>query len=392
MEATDLLAYLPVIVFMMLSLFFLLLWRVKLASSWQWSAGFFQTGSGFALSTFPIEPHFDQLASGVLFVGAAYCYGSALMIHFGTDLRLSARRGLALAFLVPHAYFIFIDPNLRIVLFVIEMVFAALVFVAVISVADRAKEYADRFLVFTCVLIILDCLIRGIVFTFIYPTSEEMSDFVRSAYNFSVHVTTLTVCLLFPFAAISALSLQAVEKQRQAAARDPLTGLLNRRGFEAAVKDMTRAGVMRGSVLLVDIDHFKRINDGYGHDAGDRVIIEVARRLEKQSDHHLRLARFGGEEFVVLLGNTSEAAAAVWAETMRSELKDVGYAAGLPHEVSASFGVSEVDDLQHGLTAAIRKADAALYAAKKIGRDRVMLASATSTGSLRSGLTIVASG
>lgn len=132
MDATDLLAYLPVIVFMMLSLFFLLLWRVKLASSWQWSAGFLQTCSGFALSTFPVEPHFDQLASGALFVGAAYCYGSALMIHFGADLRLSARRGLASAFIVPHAYFIFIDPNLRIVLFVIEMVFAALMIVAVV--------------------------------------------------------------------------------------------------------------------------------------------------------------------------------------------------------------------------------------------------------------------
>lgn len=392
MEATNLLAYLPVIVFMMLSLFFLVLWRAKLASSWQWSAGFFQTCSGFALSTFPIEPHFDQLASGIVFVGAAYCYGSALMIHFGTDLRLSARRGVAFAFLVPHAYFIFIDPNLRIVLFVIEMVFAALIIVAVVSVIDRAKALADRFLVFACVLIVVDCLIRGIVFTFIYPTSEDMSDFVRSAYNLSVHVTTLTVCLLFPFAAISALSLQAVEKQRQAAARDPLTGLLNRRGFEAAVQEMTRAGFMRGSVLIVDIDHFKRINDGYGHDAGDRVIIEVARRLEKQSDNHLRLARFGGEEFVVLLGNTSEAAAETWAEAMRSELKGAGYAVGLPLEVSASFGVSEIDELQHGITAAIKNADAALYAAKKSGRDRVTRASDMSTGSLRSGLAIVASG
>lgn len=256
---------------------------------------------------------------------------------------------------------------------------------------NRARQLADRFLVFACVLIVVDCLIRGIVFTFIYPTSADMSEFVRSAYNLSVHVTTLTVCLLFPFAAISALSLQAVEKQRQAAARDPLTGLLNRRGFEAAVDDMTRAGVMLGSVLIVDIDHFKRINDGYGHDAGDRVIIEVARRLEKQSDQHLRLARFGGEEFVVLFGNTSEVAAAVWAEAMRAQLKDAGYAAGLPLEVSASFGVSEVDDLQHGLTAAIKNADAALYAAKNSGRNRVMLASATSKGPPRSGLSIVAS-
>ena len=376
MESTNLLAYLPMLMFLMLALFFFLLWILQLSSSWLWSAGFVQSACGFGLSTFPVEPHLDQLVSGLLFVGAAYCYGSAVIIHFGADLRLRLRRGLVLAFLIPHVYFIYVTPNLRIVLFFIEATFAGLTAIAVFTVIGRARNLADRFLICSCLLVMIDCLVRGVVFTFLYPTSERMSDFVQSAYNLSVHATTVTICLLFPFAAISALTLQAVERQRQAALRDPLTGLLNRRGFEAALDEMLAAGVRSGAVVVLDIDNFKRINDGYGHPAGDRVIVELARTLDRSAIGGARLARFGGEEFVVLLSHVDEATAECWAESMRSGLGTVGPAAGLPHPITASFGVSRVPDFRTGMAAALKAADAALYVAKQGGRDRVMRASA----------------
>ncbi len=375
MDAKDLLFYLPLTVFMGLASFFLLLWRVGLASSWQWSAGFLQTGLGFGLSTFPMEPQFDQLASGILFIGAAYCYGSALMIHFGVDRMTLVRRGLALSFLVPHIYFVFIDPNLRLVLFAIEMVFSSLLAIAVFKVVGRSKNAADRFLIFASFLATLDSLVRGVVFTFIYPTGEAMSEFVESAYNLSVHVTTLTICLLFPFSAITALALKSVDKHRLAAARDPMTGLLNRRGFEMAVEQMAKSGKSAGSVVVADIDHFKAINDSQGHDVGDQVIIDMARRLKQMACENTVLARFGGEEFVVLLPGASEADAKHWAETMRKSLKDTSITRLHGQSFTASFGVSEVADLKHDVLTAIGCADEALYLAKRNGRDRVECAS-----------------
>lgn len=375
MDAKDLLFYLPLTVFMGLSVFFLLLWRLGLASSWHWSVGFLQTGLGFALSTFPVEPRFDQLASGILFIGAAYCYGSALMIHFGVDRMAFLRRGLALSFLAPHIYLVFIDPNLRLVLFVIEMVFSSLLAIAVFKVIGRSKNAADRFLIFASFLATLDSLVRGVVFTFIYPTGEAMSEFVESAYNLSVHVTTLTICLLFPFAAITALALKSVDKHRLAAARDPMTGLLNRRGFEMAVEQMAKSGKSAGAVVVADIDHFKAINDARGHDVGDQVIIDMALRLKQMADDNTLLARFGGEEFVILLAGASEANAKHWAETMRRSLKDTSITRLHGQSFTASFGVSEVADLKHDVLTAIGYADEALYLAKRNGRDRVECAS-----------------
>lgn len=376
MDAKDLLFYLPLTVFMGLAVFFALLWRVGLASSWQWSAGFLQTALGFGLSTFPVEPQFDQLASGLLFIGAAYCYGSALMIHFGVDLVASIRRCLALSFLVPHIYFVFINPDLRLVLFGIEMVFSSLLAIAVFKVIGHAKNAADRVLIFASFLAALDSLVRGIVFTFIYPTGEAMSEFVESAYNVSVHVTTLTICLLFPFSAITALALKSVDKHRLAAARDPMTGLLNRRGFQAAVEEQARCGRTVGTVVVADIDHFKAINDSRGHEAGDQVIIDMARRLTQMADKDTLLARFGGEEFVVLLVGAAEAEGHHWAETLRKSLKDTSITRLHGQPFTASFGVSEVADLRLDLLAAIGRADEALYLAKRNGRDRVECASA----------------
>ncbi|AOG12593.1 diguanylate cyclase domain protein (plasmid) [Agrobacterium sp. RAC06] len=375
MDAKDLLFYLPLTVFMGLSVFFLLLWRLGLASSWHWSVGCLQTALGFALSTFPVEPRFDQLASGILFIGAAYCYGSALMIHFGVDRAALLRRGLALSFLVPHIYLVFFDPNLRLVLFVIEMVFSSLLAIAVFKVIGRSKNTADRFLIFASFLVTLDSLVRGVVFTFIYPTGEAMSEFVESAYNLSVHVTTLTICLLFPFSAITALALKSVDKHRLAAARDPMTSLLNRRGFETAVEQMAKSGKSAGAVIVADIDHFKAINDSQGHDVGDQVIIDMARRLKQMAGENTVLARFGGEEFVILLPGASEADAKHWAEMMRKSLKDTSITRLHAQSFTASFGVSEVADLKHDVLTAIGRADEALYLAKRIGRDRVECAS-----------------
>lgn len=386
MNTHELLFYIPTAIISIIAAAFLALWRLSLASSWQWAAGFALTASGFALSSFPIEPTFDQLTSGFLFIGAAYCYGSATLIHFRAGSLRRVQVGLVIAFVVPHIHFVLIEPSLRSDLFLIEMTFALMLVSVLVSVFKRAANGADTFLLLATALVTIDCLVRGFVFTFIYPTSVEMSDFVHSAYNISVHVTTITLCLLFPLAAFSAMAFRAVDDQRRAAACDPLTGLLNRRGFDMAVRETKAVKEPSGSVVLLDIDHFKRINDSLGHAAGDEVIVEVARRLKGLSESRVTIGRFGGEEFIVFIDGASEQEASAWAETARASLKDGGYIKGLTSAVTASFGVCAVGATNLELDTAIQQADKALYAAKLSGRDRVVCASALLLSTVHGGV------
>jgi diguanylate cyclase (GGDEF)-like protein len=155
------------------------------------------------------------------------------------------------------------------------------------------------------------------------------------------------------------------------ATRDPLTGLLNRRGFDEAVPTLPTGNT---AVLVCDIDNFKRVNDGYGHDVGDRVLQSVADLLTglEEARPATLLARFGGEEFVVVLTRASLEHGRLWAEMARVRLaaRRVSGPDG-PIVVTASFGVAAAEHFDGDISALIARADAALYCAKNEGRNRV---------------------
>jgi diguanylate cyclase (GGDEF)-like protein len=164
---------------------------------------------------------------------------------------------------------------------------------------------------------------------------------------------------------------------------DAKTGLLNVSTWEAvAESELSRSVRMRSavSVVLIDIDHFKRVNDSYGHLVGDRVLKTIAEALTSQSRDYDRAGRFGGEEFVLLLAQTSEEDACRIAERLR------GYIASLeiptddrPNAprvmVTISIGVTVMERGEsYELTDLLAAADSAMYAAKQAGRNRVALA------------------
>jgi diguanylate cyclase (GGDEF)-like protein len=127
---------------------------------------------------------------------------------------------------------------------------------------------------------------------------------------------------------------------------------------------------------MIDLDHFKRINDTLGHLAGDAVLVEIAARMKqvlRQSDH---LARFGGEELVALLPDCPTRDATLVAERVRRSIarRPIETAAGAV-EVTASIGVAVTADGREALDSLIARADRALYEAKAAGRDRAILAS-----------------
>lgn len=163
------------------------------------------------------------------------------------------------------------------------------------------------------------------------------------------------------------------------AAMDALTGLLNRRSAGAAGRAALAAARKQGeplSVLMFDVDHFKQVNDRFGHASGDEVLRQVAAVLRHGLRRSDRLARWGGEEFLLLLPGTAAAEAAALGERQRAAMADavVQVGEGLPPlQVTLSAGVAALQPGDSQLDAVIARADAALYSAKRQGRNRVVV-------------------
>ena len=167
-----------------------------------------------------------------------------------------------------------------------------------------------------------------------------------------------------------------VAEARRLASTDTLTGLLNRRALVERI-EKTRAAsptsMFPMSMLLLDVDHFKKVNDTLGHDAGDAVLQGVARVLSGMARRSDFVARWGGEEFVVALAQTAEAGARVAAERVRRAIADAKYIlpSGAEHRATASVGLASAEGPEWQLDELLGRADKAMYAAKHRGRNRV---------------------
>lgn len=173
---------------------------------------------------------------------------------------------------------------------------------------------------------------------------------------------------------------RSLEKAKRDAEVDHLTGLPNRRAFEAVLEREfreARASFDPLTVAFCDIDHFKRINDTHGHDAGDRVIRLIAEMLATISNDHCHIARHGGEEFVMLFRAISLTEAHKKLDDLREQMADrrlVNRKTDEPlGQITFSAGIADVFDFPDP-RAALKAADEALYAAKEGGRNQVRIA------------------
>jgi len=162
------------------------------------------------------------------------------------------------------------------------------------------------------------------------------------------------------------------------ASTDFLTGLANRRHFHDVARPLFEHARRTGdalSVILLDLDLFKEINDAHGHSAGDQVLIQVAAQLSASCTNACVLARFGGEEFILVLPNVSLKNAQSIAETLREDVEELEITFlddTLP--VTASFGVATLEAHDPTIDRLISRADKALYQAKALGRNRICAA------------------
>jgi diguanylate cyclase (GGDEF)-like protein len=174
------------------------------------------------------------------------------------------------------------------------------------------------------------------------------------------------------------LAHQREEQYRHQAYTDALTGISNRRHLlEQGVKEFQRTQRYNWplSILMFDIDHFKRVNDTYGHDIGDvalRKVAHVCRQVVRETDF---AGRYGGEEFIIILPDTPLTGATHLAERLRQTVANTSIPTedGLFFTVTISIGVTAYDASVNSFENMVSRADAALYQAKKLGRDRVVV-------------------
>ena len=211
---------------------------------------------------------------------------------------------------------------------------------------------------------------------------------VDNAFNIGVVLSILVLNLAINASLAVLVLLRLVRKLQRLSHHDPLTGLLNRRRLMQVLRAQKQALVRHGepwSLLLLDLDHFKQVNDSHGHAAGDQVLVAVAALLQAQARDLDAVARMGGEEFCVVLPRTDAAGALAFAERLCERLA----ATPLPVEDGAhqpaaavartvrmtmSIGVASCLDPAESADLALGRADHALYAAKHAGRNRVCVA------------------
>ena len=158
---------------------------------------------------------------------------------------------------------------------------------------------------------------------------------------------------------------------------DQLTQTLNRVSFNDTVKHEINMARLHGedlSIIFLDIDHFKHVNDQYGHDCGDITLVAVAKLIKKNLRKHDVIFRFGGEEFVILVSNMDSKNAEILAKRIRGSIENNILVYDMkPIKVTASLGVSTLRDTDNFDTF-IKRADNAMYTAKKNGRNQVVIA------------------
>lgn len=227
-------------------------------------------------------------------------------------------------------------------------------------------------------------------YTFIKNTAIEISNYSSNRYD-SVRYTAIKIInnsliinavlsaffiLIFILCFLLIMRISATMELR--AARDPLTGLFNRRVLDEKIKQLVAAaenGGYRFSLVMLDIDHFKKINDTYGHKTGDKVLKELAVLLNTFASPGNMVARYGGEEIALVLANTGITKAHLASEHLRKLVEKHIFSTddGTPINVTVSLGVAEFNrnaDL-------VKEADSALYRSKSNGRNQVNVASNT---------------
>jgi len=329
---------------------------------------------GPAWSAMSVVNHCLTLAAPI-----AYLLGA--MRFFGRPVRLlptllvftaayGAAQGLVQAYAGPEARYAMLAGAATVLFF-------AMAIAVLCGVRTFAKDLRAE-MIFFALLIGGICVLNAMKFLKIVDDGLDALQ-MDSRFQMIFYIYMSTLATIVPPSIVWLVLRRLTDSLRNMAARDPMTDLLNRRGLSEALGLHFEARNAAPAYLLVlDVDHFKRINDSYGHQAGDEVICHVAEILRSTVHRGDLTGRIGGEEFVAILLDAAEDDVPHLAERLRVRVETQAIAvtgSEAPVHCTITIGVSSPFRGASALEEALRQADAALYRGKSAGRNRVELAS-----------------
>ena len=351
-----------------------------------WTMGFFTYAAAFLLISLRgrASPYLSIVGANVLLAYSAVLIAQGVRRFYGSG-RNSGHDILdyALALLLAVLFFWLVQVEesgrLRSLVHssVVAVIYGRIVLVPARALGHRMR-IPDWVLTASLALVALTQILRVYAVGNLPAHAEPVRDDPSMGWNLYVAI------LLAIFAAIAYLRLmymrmndelvEANARLQEMSETDPLTGLAIRRRFDPVARSAFLAARRYRqplSLLMFDIDHFKRVNDEYGHEAGDRVLADVARTARGIMRDVDLIARIGGEEFLVLFPQTGLPEAKQVAERLVSALDKPNQAGPLPIHVTLSIGIVELEDRDESVASLERRADLALYQAKREGRNRI---------------------
>nr|WP_321270111.1 GGDEF domain-containing protein [Alcaligenes faecalis] len=337
--------------------------------------------SGYISTAIPMGIHSlmpnEQLARWTVPLSAMYLFGVWALSH-GVALRFGGRthRRLAWAIMLITLgllfYFSQIDDDLWLRLQILNWGLALLV-----ALPAKSILYSRRRTIPLATLLrasYLTALLYAFVRVFALATlipREMQPELTRSGFWLLMLATNMFISIWVALAILTSTAMSIVQTLDHERSRDPLTRLLNRRAFfEQVKKRLELYGHSGWAVMTCDLDHFKMVNDTWGHAAGDRALKEFGALLARTVRQDDLAARFGGEEFVLLIRSASLHTAVLVAERLRSSVMNLHIPA-TAHTLTASFGVVQLSS-NGDINQAIEQADRLLYEAKHAGRNKVI--------------------
>jgi diguanylate cyclase (GGDEF)-like protein len=314
-----------------------------------------------------------QLTFSAPLLGGLYLFG-AWASAYTMALRKNASSHALVAFFLIFiticllVYYAFVDEQLWIRMLILNLSIATVESLVLVSIFkdDKQSDWLNKLVDYSYVFIVVYTFVRVIII-FFFLKNIEASMLVDSVWWLMMLAASIILSMWFAIVLLGTLVRDIILKLNDERCRDPLTHLLNRRGFYDAAKiNLIDLPEKQYFLLMCDVDHFKKINDTYGHLVGDQILQSVGRLVSQHVSEKGLVGRFGGEEFIVLLQVEDLSDAYKIAERMRTAIETEQFLTQ-PILLTASFGLTQVR--HRNLASGIEAADKLLYVAKRRGRN-----------------------
>jgi diguanylate cyclase (GGDEF)-like protein len=331
----------------------------------------FALGASSQILYWPRDTGLNAMVSGALYTCAVIAAVEGVLSRSGRAFGLWIDIAIFAAFSLALWYFFYVDRSLLARIYVQNFGYGLLLCVAALRLSQlRRGRVVDRILFWTLFLFGLHFFPRTVFTVGVSPPSGEPA-FADSVFWQTLQLSLAVLGAASAMATLAAAVSDLTDDLRRERDLDHLTGLLNRRGFETEIAAPMRRAPEGGALILCDVDHFKSINDTFGHDVGDVVLQEIGTILRRTARKGDLVGRWGGEEFAVFLPDASRSDAAECAERLRQTIANSRIPGLDDRSVTASFGVATIREA--GDWASLYKlADSRLYVAKASGRDRTV--------------------